>query len=169
MKQYVAFGQQNWHDKFISARYTTAQLQSLTSVASGWRDLIYTNVLYPTSTETTKRLWCFCNEITQTYENRRIFLGPLVVCLHGGGFSALTWAVFAQHLVEGAICHLMAFDQRGHGKEVKQMKQKDLHCRSTLQAVGLQVNSAGQLCRSQGCVKIITTLLSGRALGSQFR
>lgn len=41
--------------------------------------------------------------------------GPLVVALHGGGFSALTWALFSKYLVEAADCQLLAFDQRGHG------------------------------------------------------
>ena len=42
--------------------------------------------------------------------------GPLVVALHGGGFSALTWALFSKYLVEAAQCQVVAFDQRGHGR-----------------------------------------------------
>lgn len=42
--------------------------------------------------------------------------GPLIVCLHGGGFSALTWALFSKHLVEAAQCQVLAIDLRGHGE-----------------------------------------------------
>ena len=45
-----------------------------------------------------------------------LFPGPLIVCLHGGGFSALTWAMFSRHLVEAAQCQVLAIDQRGHGR-----------------------------------------------------
>ncbi|XP_046917912.2 protein phosphatase methylesterase 1 [Dermatophagoides farinae] len=40
---------------------------------------------------------------------------PLLLLLHGGGFSALTWSLFVKSLVE--ICHvrIMAIDIRGHG------------------------------------------------------
>ncbi|XP_067948362.1 protein phosphatase methylesterase 1-like [Watersipora subatra] len=41
--------------------------------------------------------------------------GPLLVCLHGGGFSALTWALFSKELVEEVECRVLAIDQRGHG------------------------------------------------------
>jgi len=39
--------------------------------------------------------------------------GPVVFCLHGGGYTGLTWALFAAHLK--GECRVVAFDQRGHG------------------------------------------------------
>ncbi|CAG0892550.1 unnamed protein product [Cyprideis torosa] len=41
--------------------------------------------------------------------------GPVVLCIHGGGFSALTWALFASRLAEFVECRVFAFDLRGHG------------------------------------------------------
>ncbi|XP_075226698.1 protein phosphatase methylesterase 1 isoform X2 [Lycorma delicatula] len=41
--------------------------------------------------------------------------GPLLVLLHGGGFSALTWAVFSKTIVELVECQVLAIDLRGHG------------------------------------------------------
>lgn len=41
--------------------------------------------------------------------------GPLLVLLHGGGFSALTWAVFSKTIVELVECQVVAIDLRGHG------------------------------------------------------
>jgi len=52
-------------------------------------------------------------------------VGPVVVCLHGGGFSALSWALFSKHLVEAAQCQVLAFDLRGHG-DTKTSNDSDL-------------------------------------------
>ncbi|CAM6031460.1 unnamed protein product [Sphagnum compactum] len=41
--------------------------------------------------------------------------GPLVVCLHGGGFSALTWSHFSTEIQELIHCQCLAIDLRGHG------------------------------------------------------
>nr|XP_018902768.1 PREDICTED: protein phosphatase methylesterase 1 [Bemisia tabaci] len=41
--------------------------------------------------------------------------GPLLVLLHGGGFSALTWALFSVDIVEAVECQVLAIDLRGHG------------------------------------------------------
>nr|SVE73608.1 EOG090X07NZ [Daphnia atkinsoni] len=46
---------------------------------------------------------------------RRGSSGPVLVLLHGGGFSALSWALFAE-CIEGLIsCQVLAMDMRGHG------------------------------------------------------
>ncbi|XP_046491767.1 protein phosphatase methylesterase 1 isoform X1 [Neodiprion pinetum] len=41
--------------------------------------------------------------------------GPILVLLHGGGFSALTWAEFTKSIMTMVICKVMAIDLRGHG------------------------------------------------------
>jgi protein phosphatase methylesterase 1 len=37
---------------------------------------------------------------------------PVLVCLHGGGFSALSWAVFSQEITEIIHCQCIAIDFR---------------------------------------------------------
>ncbi|EFA10997.1 protein phosphatase methylesterase 1 [Tribolium castaneum] len=41
--------------------------------------------------------------------------GPAVVCLHGGGYSGLTWALFAVEITTNIECQVIAIDLRGHG------------------------------------------------------
>lgn len=41
--------------------------------------------------------------------------GPVVLCLHGGGHSSLSWAVFTAELLQRAQVQVIVFDQRGHG------------------------------------------------------
>lgn len=42
--------------------------------------------------------------------------GPLIVLLHGGGFSALTWALFSTEITSMIHCQCLAVDLRGHGE-----------------------------------------------------
>lgn len=44
--------------------------------------------------------------------------GPALVLLHGGGFSALTWAVFSASVTNLVACRVVAIDLRGHGDSV---------------------------------------------------
>jgi protein phosphatase methylesterase 1 len=41
---------------------------------------------------------------------------PVLVCLHGGGFSALSWALFTTEITSIIHCQVLAIDFRGHGK-----------------------------------------------------
>ncbi|KRT81914.1 hydrolase, partial [Oryctes borbonicus] len=41
--------------------------------------------------------------------------GPGIVALHGGGYSGLTWALFAEEITTKINCHILAIDLRGHG------------------------------------------------------
>ena len=41
--------------------------------------------------------------------------GPVLVFLHGGGHSALSWAVLTKHLLQKCVCQVVALDIRGHG------------------------------------------------------
>jgi len=40
---------------------------------------------------------------------------PLVVCLHGGGYSGLSWSHFSAEITELVHCQCLAIDLRGHG------------------------------------------------------
>uniref|UniRef100_A0A8D9ADH5 protein phosphatase methylesterase-1 n=1 Tax=Cacopsylla melanoneura TaxID=428564 RepID=A0A8D9ADH5_9HEMI len=40
---------------------------------------------------------------------------PILLCLHGAGFSGLTWAVFAKEIIQKARLRVIAIDLRGHG------------------------------------------------------
>ncbi|KAJ8983892.1 hypothetical protein NQ317_000928 [Molorchus minor] len=41
--------------------------------------------------------------------------GPILLCLHGGGYSGLTWALFAVEISNLIHCQVVAVDGRGHG------------------------------------------------------
>ncbi|MBN3297172.1 PPME1 methylesterase, partial [Amia calva] len=41
--------------------------------------------------------------------------GPILVLLHGGGHSALSWAVFTASMTSRVTCRVLAVDLRGHG------------------------------------------------------
>ncbi|KAK9525062.1 hypothetical protein VZT92_017405 [Zoarces viviparus] len=41
--------------------------------------------------------------------------GPLLVLLHGGGHSSLSWAVFTSAITSRVTCRILAMDLRGHG------------------------------------------------------
>ncbi|XP_018320634.1 protein phosphatase methylesterase 1 [Agrilus planipennis] len=44
--------------------------------------------------------------------------GPLLVSIHGGGYSALTWSLFAEEIIHRIDCQLIAIDLRGHGSTI---------------------------------------------------
>ncbi|XP_068444547.1 protein phosphatase methylesterase 1-like [Clinocottus analis] len=46
--------------------------------------------------------------------------GPLLVLLHGGGHSALSWAVFTTEITSRVSCRVLAMDLRGHGDTLVQ-------------------------------------------------
>ena len=43
---------------------------------------------------------------------------PVIVLLHGGGFSALTWSLFVADITTRVNCRAVAVDLRGHGDTV---------------------------------------------------
>ncbi|XP_043190690.1 protein phosphatase methylesterase 1-like isoform X1 [Amphibalanus amphitrite] len=42
--------------------------------------------------------------------------GPLLVLLHGGGYSGLTWSLFTEEIMSRVECQVLAIDLRGHGE-----------------------------------------------------
>ncbi|KAH9512722.1 Protein phosphatase methylesterase 1 [Bulinus truncatus] len=44
--------------------------------------------------------------------------GPVLFFLHGGGFSALSWALLSSHVTSLVKCRCVAVDLRGHGDSV---------------------------------------------------
>lgn len=40
---------------------------------------------------------------------------PVLVLIHGGGYSALTWSLFVRSIIEICECRIVAIDLRGHG------------------------------------------------------
>lgn len=59
----------------------------------------------------------------RVYENGSA--GPVCLCLHGGGFSALSWAVLSKLLTGLVACRCAAMDFRGHG-DTKTVNDEDL-------------------------------------------
>ncbi|XP_015283015.1 PREDICTED: protein phosphatase methylesterase 1, partial [Gekko japonicus] len=51
--------------------------------------------------------------------------GPVLLLLHGGGHSALSWAVFTAAIINRIQCRIVALDLRGHG-ETKVRNPEDL-------------------------------------------
>nr|CAH7753241.1 unnamed protein product [Callosobruchus chinensis] len=47
--------------------------------------------------------------------------GPILLCLHGGGYSGLTWALFTDEVAKTIHCQVKALDLRGHGKQLQMM------------------------------------------------
>ncbi|KAK7086007.1 Protein phosphatase methylesterase 1 [Halocaridina rubra] len=66
-----------------------------------------------------KQYWDKSETVTMGEDVFRVYRrgtsGPLLLLLHGGGYSGLTWSLFAESISEMVECQLMAFDQRGHG------------------------------------------------------
>ncbi|XP_076261732.1 protein phosphatase methylesterase 1 isoform X2 [Rhynchophorus ferrugineus] len=41
--------------------------------------------------------------------------GPIIFCLHGGGYNGLTWSLFTKEIYANIECQVIAVDFRGHG------------------------------------------------------
>ena len=69
--------------------------------------------------------------------------GALLVLLHGGGYSALTWSLVTRELVQLTDARVLALDLRGHGETTVVGEEEDLSgdtlvedVRAVLAAVG---------------------------------
>lgn len=65
--------------------------------------------------------------ITENGDSFRVYLSgfnnpsvevPILLLLHGGGYSALTWSLFTKELTELSVCKIAAIDLRGHGSTI---------------------------------------------------
>lgn len=61
--------------------------------------------------------------------------GPVVLLIHGGGFSALTWSLFSVELTKIIHCQCIAVDLRGHG-DTKTPDDSDLSANTLSQDLG---------------------------------
>ncbi|KAE8628036.1 hypothetical protein XENTR_v10007279 [Xenopus tropicalis] len=61
--------------------------------------------------------------------------GPVLLLLHGGGHSALSWAVFTTAITSRIRCRVVALDQRGHG-ETKVKNPEDLSAETMARDIG---------------------------------
>nr|XP_033803839.1 protein phosphatase methylesterase 1 isoform X2 [Geotrypetes seraphini] len=61
--------------------------------------------------------------------------GPVLLLLHGGGHSGLSWAVFTSAIASRVRCRIVALDLRGHG-ETKVRNTEDLSAGTMAKDVG---------------------------------
>ncbi|GAB6022521.1 hypothetical protein CHUAL_006628 [Chamberlinius hualienensis] len=66
--------------------------------------------------------------------------GPVLVLLHGGGYSALTWALLSENIVKLVECQILAIDLRGHGSTITS-DDNDLSAEVMANDVGAVVNN----------------------------
>nr|XP_034971743.1 protein phosphatase methylesterase 1 [Zootoca vivipara] len=66
--------------------------------------------------------------------------GPVLLLLHGGGHSALSWAVFTAAIISRVQCRIVALDLRGHG-ETKVRNPDDLSAETMSKDVGSVVEA----------------------------
>lgn len=84
-----------------------------------------------------------CEDVSVNNNNFRVYKlgtsGPVLVLLHGGGFSALTWSLFAASVTSMVECRVLAIDLRGHG-DSKTEDEEDLSAETMSKDVGEVVN-----------------------------
>uniref|UniRef100_A0A8C9WNA9 Protein phosphatase methylesterase 1 n=1 Tax=Scleropages formosus TaxID=113540 RepID=A0A8C9WNA9_SCLFO len=66
--------------------------------------------------------------------------GPVLLLLHGGGHSALSWAVFTSAICSRVTCRVVALDLRGHG-DTKVKNSEDLSAETMAKDVGRVVEA----------------------------
>lgn len=64
----------------------------------------------------------------------------VLVLLHGGGYSGLTWSLFTKHIRELCVCRVIAIDLRGHGGSLSQ-NESDL-------SVSTLTSDIGKVCKA---------------------
>jgi pimeloyl-ACP methyl ester carboxylesterase len=86
---------------------------------------------------------------------------PTLVMLHGGGYSALTWAQFTRHIEQECHCRLMAIDLRSHG-DTKTDDDDKMDIDTLVDDVIQVIHAAHRLCGYPETPKII---LVGHSMG----
>ncbi|KDR16494.1 protein phosphatase methylesterase 1 [Zootermopsis nevadensis] len=85
------------------------------------------------------RYFSQCRDVAVNGNQFRVYClgdsGPLLVLLHGGGFSALTWALFSSSVTSMVGCQVLAIDLRGHGDTVT-TNEEDLSAETMARDVG---------------------------------
>lgn len=79
---------------------------------------------------------------------------PTLVTLHGGGYSALTWAQFSRHIDEHCQCRILAIDLRGHG-DSKTFDDNQMDINTLVQDVISVTHELHRLCGFQETPKIV--------------
>lgn len=70
----------------------------------------FRDVVLPKQSHDTFRVYLSGFQEDADYGNK-----PLLLLLHGAGYSGLTWALFVKNLVSLCYCKIAAIDLRGHG------------------------------------------------------
>ncbi|OQV13326.1 Protein phosphatase methylesterase 1 [Hypsibius exemplaris] len=85
------------------------------------------------------------NNVFNIYEKGRE--GPILFLIHGGGFSALSWALFSKAITDIVPCRCIALDLRGHGDTVTE-DDSDLSAETLSRDIGdvLQALYPGDSC-----------------------
>lgn len=86
---------------------------------------------------------------------------PTLVTLHGGGYSALTWAQFSKHINEHCQCRILAIDLRGHG-DSKTTDDNQMDINTLVQDVILITHELHRLCGFPETPKLV---LIGHSMG----
>ncbi|XP_055012752.1 protein phosphatase methylesterase 1-like [Boleophthalmus pectinirostris] len=101
-----------WEENFDTEQYSPVswavyfeQMEDVCVGASDCRDVFR---VYKSSPVPVR-----CRDVFRVYKSGS--QGPLLVLLHGGGHSALSWAVFTTAITSRVRCRVLAMDLRGHG------------------------------------------------------
>ncbi|PSN37996.1 Protein phosphatase methylesterase 1 [Blattella germanica] len=96
-----------------------------------------------------------CHDVSVNGNKFRVYSlgnhGPLLVLLHGGGFSALTWSLFSASVTSMVGCQVLAIDLRGHGDSVT-TDEEDLSA-ETMSSMG------GAIAVHTACANYIPSLI----------
>lgn len=100
------------------------------------------------------------NEISQE-ELNQYSQYPTIVTLHGGGYSALSWAQFTHCIEQHCKCRILAIDLRGHG-DTKTTDDEKMDIDTLVSDVIQVTHKAHELCGFSETPKVI---LVGHSMG----
>merc|ERR1719234_1942028 len=91
--------------------------------------------------------------------------GALVVLLHGGGYSALSWSLLAREMAALTDCRLLAIDLRGHGETEVEGDEADLSGSTLVEDVKAVVEKVQQDKKWGSCDSNSGVVLVGHSMG----